>query len=197
MFTLITLPYAHGDLAPVISAETIDLHHGKHLATYVANLNKLIEGTDLAVQELDRIVANSTGAIFNNAGQLLNHNLYFEQLRPARASNLPVGTIAQAIAAQYGSFEQFRQQFGAAAISLFGSGWAWLASDSEGTLSIIQEPNAGNPVTRQLTPIMCFDVWEHAYYVDYRNRRADHVDAMWSIINWDVVEERYKKAISQ
>ena len=192
MFQLIDLPFKENELEPVISAETIALHHGKHLATYVNNLNNLLPGSGFEEKLLEEIVASANGGIFNNAGQILNHNLYFEQLQAPNEDNRPVGKLAAAIDEQFGSFETFKEKFTAAATTLFGSGWAWLASDANGTLHILQEPNAGNPVTKGLKPLMTMDVWEHAYYVDYRNRRPDHIVAIWKILNWQVVEQRYR-----
>ena len=191
MYKLINLPYGANELEPVISAETIALHHGKHLATYVNNLNNLLPGSGMEDKPLKEIVASATGGIFNNAGQILNHNLYFEQLQTPNEENLPVGELAKAIDEQFGSFEAFKEKFTAAAATLFGSGWAWLASDADGKLHILQMTNADNPVTKGLKPIMTMDVWEHAYYVDYRNRRPDHIAAMWNIINWKEVERRF------
>lgn len=189
-FELIALPYADNALEPVISAETIAFHHGKHLAGYVSTLNTLIEGTEFAEASLEEIVKKSEGPIFNNAGQLLNHNLYFTQFAP-NAGGKPTGKLAEAIDAQWGSFEAFQAEFLTACTTLFGSGWAWLASDAEGKLHITKEANGGNPVTRGLKPIMGVDVWEHAYYLTYQNRRADHIKDIWSIIDWSVVGERY------
>ena len=191
MFQLINLPFRENELEPVISAETIALHHGKHLATYVNNLNNLLPGSGLEELPLDEIVTKANGGIFNNAGQILNHNLYFEQLQAPREDNCPVGALATAIEEQFGSFEAFKEKFTTAATTLFGSGWAWLASDAEGTLHLLQMPNADNPVTKGLKPLMTMDVWEHAYYVDYRNRRPDHIAAMWRILNWQKIEQRY------
>ncbi len=191
MYQLINLPYGANELEPVISAETIALHHGKHLATYLNNLNNLLLGSEFEESPLEEIVAKATGGIFNNAGQILNHNLYFEQLQAPSDDNYPHGKLADAINEQFGSFDAFKEKFTAAAVTLFGSGWAWLASDADGNLQILQEPNAGNPVTKGLRPLMTMDVWEHAYYVDYRNRRPDHIAAMWSIINWKEVERRF------
>ncbi len=191
MFQLIDLPFRENELEPVISAETIALHHGKHLATYVNNLNNLLPGSGLEELPLDEIVTKANGGIFNNAGQILNHNLYFEQLQAPREDNCPVGALATAIEEQFGSFEAFKEKFTTAATTLFGSGWAWLASDAEGTLHLLQMPNADNPVTKGLKPLMTMDVWEHAYYVDYRNRRPDHIAAMWKILNWQIIEQRY------
>ena len=191
MFQLIDLPFRENELEPVISAETIALHHGKHLATYVNNLNNLLPGSGLEELPLEEIVTKANGGIFNNAGQILNHNLYFEQLQAPREDNCPVGALATAIEEQFGSFEAFKEKFTTAATTLFGSGWAWLASDADGTLHILQMPNADNPVTKGLKPLMTMDVWEHAYYVDYRNRRPDHIAAMWKILNWQIIEQRY------
>ena len=191
-FELLTLPFGASELEPVISAETIALHHGKHLATYVNNLNNLLPGSEFDELPLEEIVAKATGGIFNNAGQILNHNLYFEQLQAPSEDNRPVGKLAAAIHEQFGSFEAFKEKFTAAAATLFGSGWAWLASDTDGNLHILQMPNADNPVTKGLTPLMTMDVWEHAYYVDYRNRRPDHIAAMWQILNWKAIDKRYK-----
>ena len=191
MYQLINLPYGANELEPVISAETIALHHGKHLATYLNNLNNLLLGSEFEESPLEEIVAKATGGIFNNAGQILNHNLYFEQLQAPSDDNYPHGKLADAINEQFGSFDAFKEKFTAAAVTLFESGWAWLASDADGNLQILQEPNAGNPVTKGLRPLMTMDGGEHAYYVDYRNRRPDHIAAMWSIINWKEVERRF------
>ena len=191
MYQLINLPFNETELEPVISAETIALHHGKHLATYVNNLNNLLPGSGMEEKSLEEIVASATGGIFNNAGQILNHNLYFEQLQAPSEDNRPVGELAKAIDEQFGSFDALKEKFTAAAVTLFGSGWAWLASDENGTLQILQMPNADNPVTKGMKPLMCFDVWEHAYYVDYRNRRPDHIAAMWKILNWQEINCRF------
>ena len=190
MFELITLPYKANELEPMISEETIGFHHGKHLQTYVNNLNNAIKGTPFENMALEDIVRTADGGVFNNAGQILNHNLYFLQFRPARPDNRPTGKIAQAIDAQFGSFEAFKEEFAKKGASLFGSGWVWLSVDNEGKLVITQETNAGNPLQRGLKPLLTFDVWEHAYYIDYRNRRPDYMAALWQIINWDVVNER-------
>lgn len=189
-FELITLPYADNALEPVISAETIAFHHGKHLAGYVSTLNSLIEGTEFANASLEEIVKKSEGPTFNNAGQLLNHNLYFTQFAP-NAGGKPEGKLLAAIEAKWGSFEAFQAEFLTACTTLFGSGWAWLASDEAGNLEITKEANGGNPITRGLKPLMGIDVWEHAYYLSYQNRRADHVKDVWGIIDWRVVEARY------
>lgn len=189
-FELLTLPYADNALEPVISAETIAFHHGKHLAGYVSTLNTLIEGTEFADASLEEIVKKSEGPIFNNAGQLLNHNLYFTQFAP-NAGGQPTGKLLAAIEAKWGSFENFQAEFLTACTTLFGSGWAWLACDAEGNLEITKEANGSNPVVRGLRPLMGIDVWEHAYYLSYQNRRADHVKDVWNIIDWNVVASRY------
>lgn len=186
-----TLPYAHEALEPVISKATIDYHYGKHLQTYVNNLNSLVPGTEYEGKAVEEIVASAPdGAIFNNAGQVLNHTLYFLQFSPKPASKEPKGKLAEAIKKDFGSFENFQKEFNAAAVSLFGSGWAWLSVDKNGKLVITKEPNGSNPVRHGLKPLLGFDVWEHAYYLDYQNRRADHVNKLWEIIDWDVVEKR-------
>ena len=190
MFELIKLPYQANELEPMISEETIGFHHGKHLQTYVNNLNNAIKGTPFENMALEDIVRTADGGVFNNAGQILNHNLYFLQFRPALPDNRPTGKIAQAIDAQFGSFEAFKEEFAKKGASLFGSGWVWLSADNDGKLVITQETNAGNPLQRGLKPLLTFDVWEHAYYIDYRNRRPDYMAALWQIINWDVVNER-------
>ena len=191
MFTLIDLPYAPDALAPAISAQTLSFHHGKHLQTYVNNLNNLLPGSPFEGLPLEEIVKKADGGIFNNAGQILNHNMYFTQFRPAREGNAPKGALATQIEKQFGSFEAFQAEFVAKGGSLFGSGWVWLSADDKGELVITQEPGAGNPVRRGLKPVLTFDVWEHAYYLDYQNRRPDQLKALWAIVDWDVVEKRY------
>ena len=191
MFKLIELPYR--SLAPAISDETLSFHHGKHLQAYVDNLNKLIAGTELEGKTLEEIVRSSQGGVFNNAGQILNHELYFTQFKPvAEASKAPVGKLAAQIEKQWGSLEAFQAEFEAKGVALFGSGWVWLAARADGTLEILQCPGADNPVAHGLKPILTFDVWEHAYYLDYQNRRAAHLKELWKIVDWKVVEERYK-----
>jgi Fe-Mn family superoxide dismutase len=190
-FELIKLPYAPDALAPVISAETIGFHHGKHLQTYVNNLNALLPGSGFEDATLEEIVKKSEGGIFNNAGQILNHNLYFTQFAAPKENNVPTGRIAEAIQAQFGSFEAFKEEFEKKGATLFGSGWVWLSADLEGKLVITQEPNAGNPLTKGLKPLLTFDVWEHAYYLDYQNRRPAHLAALWQIVNWEEVNNRF------
>lgn len=185
------LPYANDALEPVISEETINYHYGKHLQTYVNNLNSLVPGTEFEGQTVEAIVASAPdGAIFNNAGQVLNHTLYFLQFAPQPSKNEPSGQLAEAIKRDFGSFENFKKEFNAASVGLFGSGWTWLSVDKNGNLHITKEPNGSNPVRHGLKPLLGFDVWEHAYYLDYQNRRADHVNDLWQIIDWDVVEKR-------
>ena len=202
MFNLIQLPYNLDALEPVISARTLEFHHGKHLKGYVDNLNKLVVGTkweELCHSELSEesvlaeIVRNSDGAIFNNAGQILNHNMYFQQFAPVSVPELVEGPLMEQIIKQWGSLEAFQTEFVAKGVGLFGSGWVWLSAYKDGTLVITQEPGASNPVVKGLRPILTFDVWEHAYYLDWQNRRADHLSALWQIINWNVVELRYKR----
>ena len=189
-FNLMALSYAPEALEPVISKETIGFHHGKHLAGYVNNLNTLLEGNPLAGLSLEEIVLKADGGILNNAGQILNHNLYFGQFAAPKADNKPTGQLAEAIARDFGSFEAFKEEFQKKGATLFGSGWVWLSADKDGKLVITQEANAANPIQKGLKPLLTFDVWEHAYYLDYQNRRPDHLAALWQIINWDVVEGR-------
>ncbi|MBP5705481.1 MAG: superoxide dismutase [Paludibacteraceae bacterium] len=190
-FELMKLPYAEDALEPVISRQTISFHYGKHLQAYVNNLNALLPGSGFEGMSLVDIVKKSNGGIFNNAGQILNHELYFGQFAPSKANNVPSGKIAEAIARDFGSFDAFKEEFQKKGATLFGSGWVWLSAGTDGKLVISQETNASNPVQRGLTPLLTFDVWEHAYYLDYQNRRPDHLSALWSIINWQVVDQRY------
>lgn len=189
-FELIQLPYNADALAPVISAETIGFHYGKHLQAYVNNLNNLLPGSGFEGLSLEEIVTKSEGGIFNNAGQILNHNLYFTQFKAPVMDNVPTGKIADAINAQFGSFEAFKAEFEKKGATLFGSGWVWLSSDKDGKLVITQETNAGNPLTKGLNPLLTFDVWEHAYYIDFQNRRPDYLSSLWQIINWDEINNR-------
>ena len=193
-FTLMALPYAIDALEPVISKQTLEFHHGKHLAAYVNNLNGLLEGSGFEESTLEEIVCQSAGGVLNNAGQILNHELYFGQFCGKPAKTAPTGPLAEAITRDFGSFEAFKEEFQKKGATLFGSGWVWLSADRAGTLCITQEPNAANPVQKGLTPLLTFDGWEHAYYLDFQNRRPDHLSALWSIIDWEVVELRYGKA---
>lgn len=189
-FELPKLPYATNALEPVIGQQTIELHYGKHLQTYINNLNNLIQGTKFENADLETIVKESDGAIFNNAGQTLNHNIYFLSFSP-KGGGEPKGKLAEAIKAEWGSFDKFKEQFEKDGAAVFGSGWVWLSKDKDGKLHITKEPNAGNPITKGYTPLLGFDVWEHAYYLDYQNRRADHLKELWKIIDWDAVGARY------
>ena len=187
---LMALPYAEEALEPVISKETIAFHHGKHLAGYVNNLNALLEGSPLEGLPLEEIVLKAEGGVLNNAGQILNHNMYFEQFRAPKADNKPIGKLAEAISRDFGSFADFKEEFQKKGATLFGSGWVWLSADKDGKLVITQETNAANPIQKGLKPLLTFDVWEHAYYLDYQNRRADHLAALWQIVDWEVIELR-------
>ena len=190
-FQLMALPYSEDALEPVISKETIGFHHGKHLLAYVNNLNGLLEGSPLAELSLEEIVLKSEGGMLNNAGQILNHELYFQQFAAPKGDNKPVGKLAEAIEKQFGSFEAFKEEFQKKGATLFGSGWVWLSADKDGKLVITQETNAANPIQKGLKPLLTFDVWEHAYYLDYQNRRPDHLSALWQIINWEEIGRRY------
>ena len=189
-FELPALPYDSGALEPVIGKQTVELHHGKHFQAYITNLNNLVPGTKYENMDLIDIIKDSDGPIFNNAGQALNHEIYFSSFS-ATGGGEPVGKLGEAIKAQFGDFENFKKEFNAAAVTVFGSGWAWLASDADGKLVITKEPNGSNPVVKGLKPLLGFDVWEHAYYLDYQNRRPDHVNALWNIIDWKAVDSRY------
>ena len=192
-FELMALPYAEDALEPVISKETISFHHGKHLLAYVNNLNGLLDGSPLADLPLEEIVKQANGGILNNAGQILNHKLYFAQFAAPKENNQPAGKIAETIARDFGSFEAFKEEFQKKGTTLFGSGWVWLSADKDGKLVITQETNAANPIQRGMKPLLTFDVWEHAYYLDYQNRRPDHLAALWQIVNWEVVGNRYSE----
>lgn len=194
-FELLTLPYAENALAPVISAKTIQFHHGKHLQAYVNNLNAALPGTPFEGMSLEEIVVKSEGGMRNNAGQTLNHNLYFLQFSPTPAKSSPSGKLAAAIDRRFGSLDSFMTEFVQKGVSLFGSGWVWLAADDKGNLQITQEPNAGNPLQHGLHPLMTFDVWEHAYYLDYQNRRADQLKDLSKILDWSIIEKRYLEVI--
>ena len=192
-FELMALSYAPEALEPVISKETIAFHHGKHLAGYVNNLNGLLEGSPLTGLSLEEIMLKTEGGMQNNAGQILNHNLYFGQFCAPKADNHPVGKLAQAIVRDFASFDAFKEEFQKKGATLFGSGWVWLSADKEGKLVITQESNAANPIQKGLKPLLTFDVWEHAYYLDYQNRRPDHLAALWQIVDWEMIERRLSK----
>ena len=189
-FELPSLPYAQNALEPVISETTIQFHYGKHHQAYVNNLNNLITGTKYENMSLEDIILSSDGAVFNNAAQVWNHTFYFLAFAPNGNGELS-SKLADAIDAEWGSFENFRKELNAAAAGQFGSGWAWLVKDAACKLSIVKTGNAENPMTQGLTPILTFDVWEHAYYLDYQNRRPDYVNELWKIIDWDVVSKRF------
>jgi Fe-Mn family superoxide dismutase len=184
-----TLEYALDALSPVISKQTMELHWGKHTQAYINNLNNLIAGTKFENVSLDRIIKESEGALYNNAGQVWNHMFYFDSLSPT-PRKAPEGRLLTAINKQFGSLEIFKEQFNKSAIGLFGSGWTWLVRQEDGTLVITQEQNAGNPLhSKTGTPLLCVDVWEHAYYMDYQNRRTDYLNAFWNVLDWMVVEK--------
>ena len=189
-YTKPQLPYAEDALEPVISRRTIAFHSGKHEHAYIDNLNKLIEGTEFAELPLEDVIHDAKGPLFNNASQAWNHIFYFFSFSPDGGGE-PEGDLRKAIDRDFGSFENFKKEFVDAGTKLFGSGWVWLSRDNSGRLFITQEGNAGNPITDGLTPILTFDVWEHAYYLDYQNRRADALNALWDIIDWPIVEARY------
>lgn len=185
-FTLPELPYELDALAPHISKETLEYHYGKHHAAYVNNLNKLIVDTPFANQTLEQIIKQSSGSIFNNAAQVWNHTFYWHCMSP-KGGNEPTGKLADAIVKAFGSFATFKEQFSQTAATTFGSGWAWLVQDKEGQLKIISTSNAGTPLTENLTPLMTCDVWEHAYYIDYRNARPDYIKHFWELVNWEFI----------
>ena len=189
-YTKPQLPYAEDALEPVISRRTIEFHYGKHEQAYIDNLNKLIEGTEFAELPLEDVIHDAKGPLFNNASQAWNHIFYFFSFSPDGGGE-PEGDLRKAIDRDFGSFENFKKEFVDAGTKLFGSGWVWLSRDNSGRLFIPQEGNAGNPITDGLTPILTFDVWEHAYYLDYQNRRADALNALWDIVDWPIVEARY------
>lgn len=189
-FVLPPLPYDNGALEPVISKRTIEFHYGKHHQTYVTNLNNLVAGTKFENAALETIVKEADGGIFNNGAQIWNHTFYWESFSK-NGWGEPKGTLAEAIKRDFGSFEAFKDAFSKAAVGLFGSGWAWLVKKPDGKLAIMQESNAGNPLKTGNVPLLTFDVWEHAYYLDYQNRRADYVAALWNIVNWDTVGKRF------
>ena len=189
-FSLPTLPYAMDSLAPYISEETLTYHYGKHHNAYVNNLNKLIAGTDYASMPLETIIKKSSGGIFNNAAQVWNHTFYWHCLSP-NGGGEPSGKLAEAITRAFGSFAAFQEQFTQAAATTFGSGWAWLVKDTEGALKIISTSNAGTPMTEGFTALMTCDVWEHAYYIDYRNARPKYLENFWNLVNWDFAAQNF------
>lgn len=190
VYELPKLPYEMGDLAPVISKETVHYHYGKHEQAYIDNLNKLIHGTEYENMPLEDIIKKSSGPLFNNASQAWNHIFYFFSFIPEGGGE-PGGALRLALEDQFESIDNFKKEFEETGAKLFGSGWVWLSKDKDGKLFITQGGNAGNPMTEGLTPILCFDVWEHAYYLDYQNRRVEYLHKLWDIVDWDIVESRY------
>lgn len=184
------LPFKDDALEPVISKETLDYHHGKHHQTYVNNLNKLIAGSEFEEMSLEDIILKSSGGIFNNAAQVFNHTFYWNCLSPDGGGK-PQGALAEAIDEAFGSFDAFKEKFSATAVGTFGSGWAWLVKDQEGKLEIVSTGNAGTPLTDGKKPLLTCDVWEHAYYIDYRNARPAYVDKYWDLVNWDFVASNF------
>jgi len=184
------LPYEKDALKPYISEETLEYHYGKHHQGYVDKLNGLLPGSKFEDADLVSMIKNAEGGIFNNAAQVWNHTFYFESFSPGGRRE-PSGELAEAINASFGSFEKFREEFGAAAASLFGSGWAWLVKNNNGSLSIVQKGNADNPLRDGLKPLLTCDVWEHAYYLDYRNKRPEYIKSFWEIIDWNIIASRY------
>jgi Fe-Mn family superoxide dismutase len=185
------LPYANDALAPHISKETIEFHYGKHHAGYVTKLNDLVKGTEFASASLEQIVAKSSGPIFNNAAQIWNHTFYWNSLSP-KGGGAAKGAVADAINKKWGSFDKFKEEFTNKSATLFGSGWCWLVRTGDGSLDIVQTANAETPITRDLRPLLTCDVWEHAYYIDYRNARPQYIEAFWKLVNWDFANTNLK-----
>ncbi|MFS8935123.1 superoxide dismutase [Cupriavidus taiwanensis] len=184
------LPYAHDALAPHISKETLEFHHDKHHQTYVTNLNNLIKGTEFENATLEEIVKKSSGGIFNNAAQVWNHTFYWDSLKP-NGGGQPSGALADAINAKWGSFDKFKEEFTKVAVGTFGSGWAWLVKKADGSLDLVSTSNAATPLTTDAKPLLTCDVWEHAYYIDYRNARPKYVEAFWNVVNWDFAGKNF------
>ena len=189
-FELPALPYAKDALAPHISAETLDFHYGKHHQTYVTNLNNLVPGTEFEGLSLEDIISKSSAGIFNNAAQIWNHTFYWNSLSP-NGGGEPTGALADAINAGFGSFAAFKEAFTKCAVTTFGSGWAWLVKNADGSLALVSTSNAGCPLTEGQTPLLTCDVWEHAYYIDYRNARPKYLEAFWALVNWDFAAENF------
>ena len=184
------LPYAHDALAPHISKETLEFHHDKHHQTYVTNLNNLIKGTEFENDTLEAIVKKSSGGIFNNAAQVWNHTFYWESMKP-NGGGQPTGALADAINAKWGSFDKFKEEFTKTAVGTFGSGWAWLVKKTDGSLDLVSTSNAATPLTTDAKTLLTCDVWEHAYYIDYRNARPKYVEAFWNVVNWDFASQNF------
>lgn len=192
-FELPPLPYSKDALTPHMSPETLEFHHGKHHKTYVDNLNKLAPGTEFENMSLEAIIKKATGPIFNNAAQIWNHTFFWNCMKP-NGGGEPTGELAEAIKRDFGSFQAFKEKFSTTTVGHFASGWGWLVKKKDGKLDVVSTANAANPMTEGHTPLMTCDVWEHAYYIDYRNRRADFVTAFWNVVNWDFISENFKKA---
>jgi superoxide dismutase, Fe-Mn family len=183
-FNLPELPYGMDALAPHISKETLEFHYGKHHNAYVTNLNKLVEGTEFAGKSLEQIISKAKGGVFNNAAQVWNHTFYWQSMKP-KGGGEPTGNIKDAINKNFGSFDKFKTEFSQAAATVFGSGWCWLVKKGDGSVAIQQTSNAANPMTEDLKPLLTCDVWEHAYYIDYRNARPKYIESWWNLVNWD------------
>ena len=188
--TLPALPYACDALEPHIDAQTMEIHHGKHHQTYVTNLNNLIKGTEFENDTLEAIVKKSSGGIFNNAAQVWNHTFYWDSMKP-NGGGQPTGALADAINAKWGSFDKFKEEFTKTAVGTFGSGWAWLVKKTDGSLDLVSTSNAATPLTTDAKPLLTCDVWEHAYYIDYRNARPKYVEAFWNVVNWDFASQNF------
>lgn len=191
-FTLPPLPYEMDALQPIISKETLEYHYGKHHQAYVTNLNNLIPGTEFENMSLEEIIMKSSGGVFNNAAQVWNHTFYWHCMRAPRENNLPSGELLAAIESTFGSFDAFKEQFSKVAIGTFGSGWGWLVKDKDGKLALESTSNAATPMTSGKKALLTCDVWEHAYYIDYRNARPNYVGKFWDLVNWDFVAENFK-----
>jgi len=189
-FQLPPLPYPKNALAPTITEETLEFHYGKHHQTYVTNLNNLVEGTEFAGKSLEQIITSSSGGMFNNAAQVWNHTFYWHCLSP-NGGGEPTGDLANVINRTFGSFEKFKEEFTKCAVTTFGSGWAWLVKNADGTLALVSTSNAGCPLTTDQKPLLTCDVWEHAYYIDYRNARPAYLEAFWKLVNWEFAAENY------
>lgn len=189
-YTQPALPYANDALTPAISEETVNYHYGKHEKAYIEKLNELIKGSEFEDMDLEEVIRHAQGPLYNNASQAWNHIFYFFTFSPD-GNHEPEGHLKKAIEEQFGSVDNFKKEFEAAGASIFGSGWVWLSKDQDGKLFITKSSNAENPLTQGLTPLLTFDVWEHAYYIDYRNRRADALKELWKIVDWDIVASRY------
>ncbi len=189
-FELPQLPYPLDALAPLMSKETLEFHYGKHHQTYITNLNNLVKDTDQANTSLEILIKTTTGGIFNNAAQVYNHTFFWHCLSP-QGGNEPTGTLAAAIQKQFGSFAEFKEQFNKTAITTFGSGWAWLVKNTDGSLALVSTSNAGCPLTQNQIPLLTCDVWEHAYYIDHRNSRPNYLEAFWKLVNWEFVAANY------